>query len=80
MHAFHDEQHLLFEFPAMQCVRVRYPTLFSPANNTMQLFMWQGNIRVMQMFCAAGHHTWWPATTRGCCSRVLHGDWHGYLS
>ena len=21
-----------------------YPTLFSPANNTMQLFMWQHNI------------------------------------
>ena len=27
----------------MQCVRDRYPALFSPANNTMQLFMWQRN-------------------------------------
>ena len=25
----------------MQCVRDRYPALFSPAKNTMQLFMWQ---------------------------------------
>ena len=28
----------------MQCVRDRYPALFSPAKNTMQLFMWQRNI------------------------------------
>ena len=34
----------MFECPAMQCVRDRYPALFSPANNTMQLFMWQRNI------------------------------------
>ena len=25
----------------MQCVRDRYPALFGPAENTMQLFMWQ---------------------------------------
>ena len=25
----------------MQCMRGRYPALFSPAENTMQLFMWQ---------------------------------------
>ena len=28
----------------MQCVRDRCPALFSPAKNTMQLFMWQRNI------------------------------------
>ena len=28
----------------MQCVRDRYPALFSPAKNTMQLFMWQHDI------------------------------------
>ena len=27
----------------MQCVRDWYPALFSPASNTMQLFMWQRN-------------------------------------
>ena len=27
----HDERHLAFECPAMQCVRDRYPDLFSPA-------------------------------------------------
>ena len=42
LHALHDKRHL--ECPAMQCVRDRYPALFSPANNTMQLFMWQRNI------------------------------------
>ena len=34
----------MFECPAMQGVRGRYPTLFSPAKNTMQLLMWQGGI------------------------------------
>ena len=33
-----------FVFRAMQCVRDRYPALFSPAKNTMQLFMWQHDI------------------------------------
>ena len=28
----------------MQCVGHRYPALFSPATNTMQLFMWQRSI------------------------------------
>ena len=28
----------------MQGVRDRYPALFSPAENTMQLFMWQRDI------------------------------------
>ena len=28
----------------MQCVRDRYPALFSPAKNTMQVFMWQHDI------------------------------------
>ena len=41
LHAFHDERHVVFECPAMQCVRDRYPALLSPAENTMQLFMWQ---------------------------------------
>ena len=44
LHALHDERHLVFECPAMQCVRDRYPALFSPAKHTMQLFMWQRNI------------------------------------
>ena len=34
----------MFGCPAMQCVRNRYSALFSPANNTMHLFMWQRNI------------------------------------
>ena len=44
LHAPHDERHLMFKCPAMQCVRGRYPALFSRAINTMQLFMWQHNI------------------------------------
>ena len=40
---FIGERHLMFECPAMQCVRDQYPALFSPANHTMQLFMWQRN-------------------------------------
>ena len=28
----------------MQCVRVRYPALFSRAKDTMQLFTWQRDI------------------------------------
>ena len=44
LHALHDERRLVFECPAMQCVRDRYSALLSPAQNTMQLFMWQRNI------------------------------------
>ena len=44
LRALHDGRHLVFECPAMQCVRDRYPALFSPAKNTMQLFMWQRDI------------------------------------
>ena len=44
LHAVHDERRLVFECPAMQCVRDWYPALLSPATNTMQLFMWQRNI------------------------------------
>ena len=44
LHALHDERHLVLECPAMQCVRDQYPALFSPAQNTMQLFMWQRNM------------------------------------
>ena len=44
LHAVHDERHLVFECPAMQPVRDRYPALFSPAQGTMQLFMWQQDI------------------------------------
>ena len=32
----------MLDCPVMQC-RQRYPVLFSPAKNTMQLFMWQRN-------------------------------------
>ena len=31
-------------WPAMQCVRDRYPALLSSAKNTMQLFMWQRDL------------------------------------
>ena len=44
LHALCNERHLVFECPAMQCVRDRYPALFIPAENTMQLFMWQRNL------------------------------------
>ena len=44
LHAVHDERHLVFECPAMQCVRDRYPALFGPAKSTMVLFMWQHDI------------------------------------
>ena len=52
LHVVHDERHLVFECPAMQPVRDCYPALFSPAQGTMQLFMWQ------QGSCAGGtlHH------------------------
>ena len=54
----HDEQHLVFECPAMQLFECpamamqcdRYPALFSTATNTMQLFMWQRNIVVVAHF------------------------------
>ena len=34
----------MFERPAMRSVRERNPALFSPADNTMQLFQWQRDI------------------------------------
>ena len=37
----HDEKHLVFERPAMQSVRDRYPALYSPERSTVQLFMRQ---------------------------------------
>ena len=45
--------------PAMQPVRDRYPALFSPAQGTMQLFMWQQDIvgvahYIMDCFDALG--------------------------
>ena len=43
LHAVHDESHLVFQCPAMQPVRDRYPALFSPARGTMQLYMCQQN-------------------------------------
>ena len=30
LHALDNERHLVFECPAMQCVRDRYPALFRP--------------------------------------------------
>ena len=44
LHAVHDERHLVFEGPAMQPVRDRYPAPFSPAQDTVLLFMWQQDI------------------------------------
>ena len=44
LHAVHDERHHVFECPAMQCVRDRFPAMFSTAKNNMQLFMWQHDI------------------------------------
>ena len=32
---------LFIECPAVQSMRTRHPALFSPADNTMQLLMWQ---------------------------------------
>ena len=40
-HAVGDERHLIFECPAMQCVRDKYAALFAPSICTMQQFMWQ---------------------------------------
>ncbi len=39
-----DERHLVFECPALQSVRDRYPGLFGAAIVTMQQFMWQLDI------------------------------------
>ena len=39
-----DDRHILLECRAMQCVRDRDPAMFSPAKNTIQLFMWQRDI------------------------------------
>ena len=39
-----NQHALVLECPAMQCVWDRYPALFSPSKNTMQLIMWQGDI------------------------------------
>ena len=44
LHAIHDERHLVFGCPATQPVQDRYPALFSPAQGTVQLFMWQQDI------------------------------------
>ena len=38
--ALHDERHLMYERPAMQCVRDRHPARL----NTMQLYMWQRDV------------------------------------
>ena len=40
-----DEYHLVFECPAVQHVRDRYPHLFSGPAQTMQEFMWQVDMR-----------------------------------
>ena len=39
-----DERHLVFDCPAMQPVRDKYPALFLPAILTMQQFLWQLDI------------------------------------
>ena len=39
-----DEKHLVFDCPAMQPVRDRYPALFGRGRHTMQLFMWQADL------------------------------------
>ena len=44
LHVVGDERHMVFECPAMQTVRDRYPTLFAPAHSTMQLFLWQPDL------------------------------------
>ena len=44
LHAVGDERHMVFECPALQTVRDRYPTLFAPAHSTMQLFLWQPDL------------------------------------
>ena len=39
-----DERHLIFECPAVQCVRDKYAALFACDNCTMQQFMWQADL------------------------------------
>jgi hypothetical protein len=39
-----DERHLVFECPALQSIRDRYPGLFGADIVTMQQFMWQLDI------------------------------------
>ena len=39
LHALHSKGPLVLECPAMQCVRNRYPALFSFAKSSMQLFI-----------------------------------------
>ena len=56
LRAVHDERHLLLERPAMQTVRDRYPTLFSPAQGSMQLFMSQADHDIVGVFMDCFDH------------------------
>ena len=38
-----DEKHLVFECPALQCLRDTYPHLFT-GDPTMRQFMWQADL------------------------------------
>ena len=44
MHTLGDERHLIFECPAVQPIRAKYPSLFGTTIVTMQQFMWQGDL------------------------------------
>ena len=64
--------------PAMQPVRDRYPALFSPAQGTMQLFMWQQDIVgvahcIMDCFDAFGALTDAPDDASTSSSSALAG-------
>jgi len=45
-----DERHLVFECPAVQSIRARYPALFGADIATMQHFMWQLDINSVAHF------------------------------
>ena len=53
MHALGDERHMVFECPAMQPVRDRFPGLFAANIDTMQRFMWQPDLRGVAHFVLA---------------------------
>lgn len=43
-HTIGDEQHIVFECPALQDLRQRYHVLFQDGHMTMRQFMWQDNL------------------------------------
>ena len=57
-----DEYHVVFECPAVQCVRDKYAHLFSPLVQAMQQFFWQEGMQSVVHFIRESLCIMLPAT------------------